>query len=283
MTTPAPSGAGGTERPAAAVRLDPARARTIVPGVALCPLVDARQGAENLFAGVLTVDPKARHPYYTRPCAEVLTLLKGVAAVDVEDRRYRLQALDHIALPRGLPRRVVNLSTGEPVAFHVAMAASTPLQTWVNARFDAQERPLDSTGREHAEQIGRKDQAAGWELAPRALFQEFHGGEPNGWDLHGGIGWFEAGARLPCYRVEGDEAVTVVEGAATCVIEGSRHELTKDATILIPRGRCRYLINLTLDPLVLIWANAGGSAGRIIVEERFCHPERKGASDQPHP
>ena len=67
MTTPAPSGEPGADRPAAVARVDQTRSLTIVPGVILCPLVDRQQGAENLVSGVLSVDPSARYPYYTRP------------------------------------------------------------------------------------------------------------------------------------------------------------------------------------------------------------------------
>ena len=56
-------------------------------------------------------------------------------AVDVEDRRYRLGMIDAMTIPGGLPRRLVNLSTSRAALIHVSLAATAPVQTWVNGRF----------------------------------------------------------------------------------------------------------------------------------------------------
>jgi quercetin dioxygenase-like cupin family protein len=283
MTTPASSGGIGGERFEAIGKLDQARPVTVVPGVTLWPLVDTQGRAENLLTGVLTIEPAARYPHYTRPFTEVLTLLEGDAAIDAEERRYRLWPLDSAVLPRHVPRRVVNLSTRDPAVFHIALAAGTPLQTWVNARFESQEQPLGSTGREHAEQLCRNNQATPQEFAPRALVQEFSCVEPGGVGLSGEIVRFEPGARLPCHRVDADGSITILEGTATCIVEGRRHDLASRATVFVPRGLCHYIINLTLDPLVMIWVHAGGQAERIVVDDSFCHPERKVNRAPAHP
>jgi oxalate decarboxylase/phosphoglucose isomerase-like protein (cupin superfamily) len=73
--------------------------------------------------------------------------------------------------------------------------------------------------------------------------------------------------------------VTVVEGTATCIVEGRRHELTEYASVFVPRGLCHYVINLTLDTLVLLWLHAGDRAERIVVDESLCHPERGKSRD----
>jgi quercetin dioxygenase-like cupin family protein len=153
-------------------RPDETRAITIVPGVVLHPLVDAETGARDLFTGLLFVEPGARYPHYTRPFTEALTLLEGEAALDAEDRRYRLGVLDNATLPQQVPRRVVNLSTTGTALFHVALASSTPVQAWVNARFAPVEQPGTSKGRDRGERIARNDPAARYELAPRAMFQD---------------------------------------------------------------------------------------------------------------
>lgn len=282
MTTPTSPGGSEAKQIEAPGRLDELAAVTIIPGVTLRPLVVGGKSMETLLVGLLTVEPKARCPYYTRPFTEALILLQGDGAVDVEERRYRLQRFDSAALPLQVPRRVVNLSASEPATFQLAMAAHEPLQTWVNARFSPQEQPLAATGREHGEWISRGDQAAPWDLAPRALFQELCSGDHDHRDLDGGIGRFEPGARLPCYRVDSDEVVTIVEGSATCIVEGRRHELATGASLFVPPGLCHYLINLTLDPLVAIWVHAGGRAERINVDDTLCHPERKESRSPAH-
>ena len=200
MATPASSGSGEKEQIETVCQLDHARAVMIVPGVMLCPLVDAEQGAKDVLVGVLTIEPDALYPFYTRPVTESLTLLQGSAAVDTEARRHRLAPLDTAAVPGQVPRRVVNLSTTEPAVFQIALGASNPLQTWVNARFDHHDESIAFTGVGHGEWVCRADQAAPWELAPRALFQDLCGGNRGDWDLQGAIGRFEPGARLPCSR-----------------------------------------------------------------------------------
>ena len=282
MTTPGSPGDNEARRIEATGRLDEAAAVTIFPGVTLRSLVGAGDGQENLLIGVLTVDPGASYPAYTRPFTEALILLEGDGAVDVEDRRYRLQRFDSAALPRQIPRRVVNLSASEPTVFQVVLASNAPLQMWVNARFNPQEQPLGATGRVHGEWINRGDQAAPLENAHRALFHELCDPDRDDWGLCGGIGRFEPGGRLPCYRALRDEAITIVEGTATCIVEGRKHQLTQGASLFVPPGLCHYPINLSLDPLVLIWVHAGGRAERILVDDTLCHPERQEGQSRAH-
>jgi quercetin dioxygenase-like cupin family protein len=276
LTVATPTSSRGTRpEPIEVIRgPEAARSTLIFPGVTLSPLVDSDAGADNLFTGMLTVGPGSRYPFYSRPFTESLTLLKGNAAVDAETRRYGLGVLDSATLPQGMPRRIVNLSTTEPAEFHVALAVNSATQTWVNARFEPQEQTLDSRGREQGERIGRNSAGARYELSPRAQFQNLYGSELGSPAICGGIGFFEAGARLPCHRLKFDESVTIIDGAATCIVEGRRHELASGMTAFVPRGLCHYLINLTLEPMTIIWVYAGDSPERVIVDENLCHPEK---------
>jgi quercetin dioxygenase-like cupin family protein len=247
----------------------------LVPGVELRPLAGGYSGARDLFTGLLTVRARASFPLYARPVTEALVLIDGHAAVEVEDRRYRLKPLDAVTVPPRAPRRVVNLSSDQPAVLHVALASAAPEQTWVNARFTAADQPAGSTGRPGAERLGRNDPAGRFELAPFARFQDLFGAGPSGAQgVRGGYGLFEPGARLPCHRHEFDESITIVRGTATCVVEGERHELSPLATALVPRGRCHYFINLTLEPMAMIWAYASDTPDRIVVDEALCHPDR---------
>ena len=200
--------------------------------------------------------------------------MEGEAAVDVEDRRYRLGLLDAIAVPARLPRRVVNLSANRPAVFHVAMASAAADQTWVNGRFTPVEQPPRAIGHAGAEHLCRNDPTARFELAPRSLFQDLFSAELGAQGICGGYGVFEPGARLPCHRHEFDESITIVQGTATCIVEGRRYELSGNATALVPQGRCHYFINLTLEPMAMIWVYAGDRPDRIVMEETFCHPEK---------
>jgi quercetin dioxygenase-like cupin family protein len=274
MTTPTPSRGTSPERIEIIQRCEQAKATTIVPGVILRPLIDARAGALNLFTGLLVVEPGAKYPYYTRTFTEALTILEGEAAIDAEDRRYRLGVLDNATFPERVPRRVVNLSATEAALIHVSLASCEPDQVWVNARFAPVEQPVTSKGRDQHEWISRNDSSARYELASRAVFQDLFGAELGSSGICGGYGLFEPGARLPCHRHEFDESITIIQGTATCIVEGRRHELSHNATALVPQGRCHYFINLTLDPMVMIWVYAGDRPDPIIMGESCCHPEK---------
>ena len=57
-------------------------------------------------------------------------------------------------------------------------------------------------------------------------------------------------------------------------LKGERHELSGNATALVPQGRCHYFINLTLEPMAMIWVYAGDKPDRIVMDETYCHPGR---------
>ena len=273
MTTQQPS-TWASDRNEVIQEVASAKVQVIVPGIELIPLVGGHNGARNLFTGVLTLAPRATYPLYARPCTEAVVLLGGELALDVEDRRYRLGMTDAMTIPGGLPRRLVNLSTNRVAMLHVSLAATTPAQTWVNGRFTPVEQRSGSTGPSGAERVGRHNPANRFELAPRALFQDLFSGEAPAQGICGGYGAFAPGARLPCHRHEFDESITIVQGTATCVVEGRRHELSHHATALVPQGLCHYFINLTLEAMAMIWVYAGDKPDRIVMDESYCHPEK---------
>jgi quercetin dioxygenase-like cupin family protein len=245
----------------------------VVPGIELCPLVGGFSGARNLFTAVLTLKPSGSLPLYARPFTEALVLLEGNASVEVEDRRYRLSSLDAVTIREQVPRRLVNLSADRPAVLHVSLAASFPEQTWLNGLYTATDQPQSSTGHIDSERICRSDPSARFDLAPQARFQNLFGADLGARGICGGYGRFESGARLPCHRHDFDESITIVEGTATCVVEGSRYELAGYMTALVPQGRCHYFINLTGQPMAMIWVYAGDHPDRIVVDERLCHPD----------
>jgi mannose-6-phosphate isomerase-like protein (cupin superfamily) len=273
MTTPTPS-AWASDRREAIQLMQDAKVTVVVPGVELTSLVGEHNAARGLFTGLLTLAPQSSYPLYTRTCTEVTVALAGGVAVDVEDRRYRLGSIDAMIVPGGMPRRLVNLSPSHPALIHVSLAAPAPVQTWVNGRFTPVDQPAGSTGRSGAERLCRNDPGARLELAPHALFQDLFSAELGTQGICGGYGRFEPGARLPCHRHEFDESITIVQGTATCVVEGRRHELSGNATALVPQGLCHYFINLTLDPMAMIWVYAGEKPDRIVMDESYCHPEK---------
>jgi quercetin dioxygenase-like cupin family protein len=207
---------------------------------------------------------------YARPVTEALVVLEGEVALDVEDRRYALGPRDAAAVMAGQPRRLVNRSAERPAVLHVALAATSPEQGWINGRFAPVEQPPGTTGRPGGERVCRHAEAPTFELAPRAMFQDLYNAQLGARGICGGYGLFEPGARLPCHRHEFDESITIVQGTATCVVEGRRHELLGCATAMVPQGRCHYFINLTQSPMAMVWVYAGDMPDRIVVDEALC-------------
>ena len=274
MTTSTQRTWAADERSEQIQRPEDSKITVVVPGVELCPLTGAHRGARDLFTALLTLRPGASYPLYMRPFTEALVLVAGTASVEVEDRRYRFEPLDAITIAARVPRKIVNLSSDQPAVVHVALAAGAPEQTWVNGRFTVADQVAGETGRVGVERICRNDPTARFELAPSAYFQDLYNADLGSQGICGGYGLFEPGARLPCHRHEFDESITIVQGVATCIVEGQRHELSGNATALVPQGRCHYFINLTLEPMAMIWVYAGDRPDRIVMEEAFCHPDR---------
>jgi quercetin dioxygenase-like cupin family protein len=87
-------------------------------------------------------------------------------------------------------------------------------------------------------------------------------------EMSGGYGLFDPGGRLPAHVHDFDESICIVDGHATCVVEGRKYSMTNRATALQPRGRVHYFMNNSDKPMAMLWVYAGPQPERIIVEER---------------
>src|SRR5205823_1307723 len=149
------------------------------------------------------------------------TLLEGRAVMEVEGRRYTLSPLDTVSVPRNTAHRVLN--PGErPAVFHIAMASASPTRTLIDAAFPATPMADDAAGFSGAEAVVRHAAAPWYEPSPGARFQDFFNRDLGCATLSGGYGVFAPGARLPCHVHDFDESICIVEGTATCVVEGRR-------------------------------------------------------------
>jgi quercetin dioxygenase-like cupin family protein len=271
MAGPAPPDTSVPDRSESIQRPDQAAWFALDPGLVLRPLVGAHNGARNLFTGLLTVEPGAQSSPAKRPVGEALTQLAGTVTVEVEGRRYVLSPLDSIFIPGGVARKLANPSNS-PAELHVAVATDSPAQSPVSVTFPESDQPVESTGRDGGEHLTRASAAERFELAPGAMFQDYFNARLGGRGICGGYGLFSPGSRLPCHRHDFDESITIIQGRATCVVEGRRYELSDNATALVPRGRSHYFINQSEEPMAMIWVYAGDMPDRIVVDETFCHP-----------
>ncbi|MEX0713852.1 MAG: aldolase/citrate lyase family protein, partial [Pirellulales bacterium] len=235
-------------------------------GVIFRPLVGKHNQARNLTTGIVNFMPGANLPYHLHPHAEAVTVLAGRMLVEVEGRRYTLGPLDNIYVPSQVPHYAQNLSANQPATLHIAMATDTPARTLVDppAAWPA------TAGRETPERMNRHAQTAWYEPSPAARFQDFFNRELGCPEMSGGYGLFAPGARLPCHIHDFDESISIVEGTATCVVEGRRYSLGDNGTALCPRGRCHYFINESDRPMAMVWVYAGPMPERLVMNEKCC-------------
>ena len=241
----------------------------IEPGVRLSCLVGPHNGARGLTTGLVAIVPSASLTYHTHEFAESITLLGGRALASVEGREYEIEPLDNVVIPRGHAHSVRNLSDSELVLLHVALASESPARTFVADTFTRRPMPSNSTGVAGAERVNRFKTAKRSEVGPNTSFIDFFNESlVPGIEMSGGYGLFHPGGRLPAHVHDFDESICIIEGEATCVVEGRRFTMQDAATALQPRGRVHYFINESDEPMAMLWVYAGPSPIRIVVDER---------------
>lgn len=248
-------------------------------GVRFECLVGAHNNARNLTTGIVTFAPGAQLAYHTHAFSESITLLEGSAIVEVEGRRYAIEPMDNVVIPRGLAHHVRNASpagtpAGTPAVFHVAMASDKPARTLVDKFFSRKMLSEDPTGSDGGERVNRFKTAHRFQAGPNANFIDFFNQTlMPGIEMSGGYGLFDPGGRLPAHVHDFDESICIVQGTATCVVEGRRYSMGDCATALQPRGRVHYFINESRGAMAMLWVYAGPAPERLVVDERCATAE----------
>jgi 2-dehydro-3-deoxyglucarate aldolase/4-hydroxy-2-oxoheptanedioate aldolase len=241
----------------------------IARGVSFECLVGAHNRAKNLTTGIVTFAPEAELPYHTHTFSESITLLSGRAMVEVEGRRYTLGEMDNAVLPRGVAHHVINTSLAEPATFHVAMATDQPSRTLVDRFYSKKAMPDSATGTPGAERINRFATTRRFEVGPNTSFMDYFNKDlVPGIEMSGGYGLFHPGGRLPAHIHDFDESICIVQGVATCVVEGRKYSMADLSTALQPRGRVHYFINDSRAPMAMLWVYAGPVPERLVVDEK---------------
>jgi 2-keto-3-deoxy-L-rhamnonate aldolase RhmA/quercetin dioxygenase-like cupin family protein len=239
-------------------------------GVRFECLVGKFNGARNLTTGMVTVAPGGQLDYHTHDYTETVTLLSGSIIMEVEGRRYTLGVLDNIVLPRGVAHAAMSTSTTQPAMLHIAMPTDAPSRTPVDKFFSRRGMPDDSTGKMGAESLTRYRTAKRFEAGKGAMFIDFLNQRlQSGIEMSGGYGLFQPGGRLLAHVHDFDESICIVQGEATCIVEGRKYTLSDCATALQPRGRVHYFINESQAPMAMIWVYGGPSPERMVVAE-YC-------------
>ena len=119
------------------------------------------------------------------------------------------------------------------------------------------------------ERVTRISTASRSEAGPGTSFiDHFNKDLMPGIEMSGGYGLFQPGGRLPAHFHDFDESICIIQGTATCIVEGRRYEMANCSTALQPRGRVHYFINESKEPMAMIWVYAGPVPERIVVDER---------------
>ena len=246
----------------------------LAPGVLLNVLAGANNGARHLTTGLVTFEPAAQLAYHTHPVSESITVITGTAVVAVEGREYSLGQLDNIVIPRELAHAAWNGSSSERARLHVALASEAPTRDLVPTPSERRSMPDESGGVSGKARVTRFATALRFEAGPGTSFVDYFNKDLlPGLEMSGGYGLFQAGGRLPAHFHDFDESICIVQGTATCVVEGRRYEMANCATALQPRGRVHYFINESKEPMAMIWVYAGPVPERVVVDERCATAE----------
>jgi mannose-6-phosphate isomerase-like protein (cupin superfamily) len=171
---------------------------------------------------------------------------------------------------------VKNVSPSRAAVFHIAMPTSAPSRELIEKYFPRKTMADDSTGPGKAgqERVTRFKTAHRFEAGAGATFIDFFNDNLMlGIEMSGGYGLFAPGGRLPAHIHDFDESICIVEGRATCVVEGRRYEMGDYSSALQPGGRVNYFINDSNGPMAMIWVYAGPKPERLVVDERNATPE----------
>jgi len=237
-------------------------------GVTMACLAGAHNQARNLTTGIVTIQPYTTLPYQKYAFSQSLTLLEGKVTVEVQGRRYTLGRLDNITVPSGIAHSVINVDRSSPAVLHCAMVTNKPERERVDRFFSRRAMRNESIGQPGAERITRFDTTAKPGPGPGAiLIDHFNAELMPDMEMSGGFGLFHTGKRLPAHVHDFDESICIIQGQATCFVEGKRYQLADCATAMVPRGRVHYFINDGADPMAMLWVYAGPMPERIVVDE----------------
>ena len=244
----------------------------LAAGATMDCLVGAHNQARQLTTGIVTLEPGAVLPYHTHRCGESVTVLEGSVLFEAQGRRYLLAPLDNITVPAGIAHQVKN-TTPIPARVHAALASAAPDRQLVKESFVEQTMPENASGMAGAEHVVRIKTAKRYAAGPNTEFVDhLNSNLLPGIEMSGGYALFHPGGRLPAHLHDFDESICIVQGTATCNVEGRRYRMTDRATALQPRGRIHYFSNESPEPMAMIWVYAGPLPERLLIAEAWTGP-----------
>lgn len=241
-----------------------------LPGITLQGFATSEIGAHGFSTGMATFEPAANLAYHVHEVSEAIIILSGAADLFVEGRQYRMRPYDCLHVPAGVAHSVVNASADAALRVHSSFGSAQPARTFVDNSPPVKSAKLDEPPLNCPEAIVRFDQAPVYELAAGAFFRDLFARGLGSRGICGGYGRFEAGSSLPCHIHEYDESITIVEGEATCQVQGREYALSGCDTAFVPRRRPHRFINQFNSAMAMIWVYAGDEPDREIISADYC-------------
>jgi quercetin dioxygenase-like cupin family protein len=231
------------------------------PTVAIRPLVGELTGARGIATFTVQLEPGAELPRHRHDCGEAITVLCGPVEVELAGKWIELESLDCVFVPAGGTHAIRN-ACAEPTFLHSAFASANPSSDFV--------QPDAPTSAPPAPRVRRVRGASGYDLGGGTEFHDLFASRFGAKGICGGWARFGPGASLPCHFHEYDESITIVEGQAVCEVEGRRYLLSGCDTALIPKGLRHRFLNLSAEPMAMIWVYAGDEPRRTVVDSCCC-------------
>lgn len=237
-------------------------------GICFSPRTGEFNDARHLTTGIVTFEPEATLACHIHPCNEAITVLEGEFESVVEGRVYRLGPLDTMVIPRWCPHLGRNSSANSTARVHLAMATHRIEAEPITRTFDEKIMPVDSSGIAGFESVCRFHQVkrtVGTGPGEESV-DYFNADLIAGVELSGGFIRLQPGGQSSVYLLDFDASIYVIQGGATCTIEGRKYEIDNGDAIMIPRGRIHRIINESDSPIEILWVYASPRPDRIMMD-----------------
>lgn len=247
-----------------------ARTVPLSQGVCLRDFANSGCGARGVSTGMVTFAPGASLGYHQHRVSEAIIVLAGTARVSVEGRRYQLNPFDCIHVPGGTAHEVANSAAGAELRVFSAFATEVVTRSLVQDSFDIQERGALNPTPADPESVVRFHEAAAYELSDGAVFVDLFASRFGSVGICGGYGRFAPASSLPCHIHRFDESISIIEGQATCMVQGNRYQLSNCDTAFVPERLPHRFLNLSPGQMSMIWVYAGSEPERTLVSPEYC-------------
>ncbi|MGC1967465.1 MAG: cupin domain-containing protein, partial [Candidatus Acidiferrales bacterium] len=180
-----------------------------------------------------------------------------------------------------LVHSVGNEDPDNELVTHTAFASDKPTREFAPREFPLVARGCGNPTETDPETILRWRSRVTYELSEGTVFNDLFARRFGAKGICGGYGHFLPGSALPCHTHDYDESITIVKGAAVCLVQGRRYELRGCDTAFVPSGIPHRFLNPFEEEMDMVWVYAGDEPGRNIVDARYCSGALRWPTERP--